>query len=197
MIKGNILSKRNLNFEGKTIAVIDRQKFKSSLSWIRNVESINFEDFKQLSNHALLLNIKREGNNLFSCFLSSITSKNKNIELNTNVISELMELKMSNGELRYIPKVIYKITFNRTELLDLLALQNAKSIELNNTVKKWDSIFILNDWVNMVELNDFHFVDLDVTKQTGIFYITIFNDKLSDINWDINVMKDLIANEEL
>jgi hypothetical protein len=48
----------------------------------------------------------------------SVTSKSKSIDL--------MEFKLLNGEVRYSPKVIYKITLTRDDFLNLFNLENSK-----------------------------------------------------------------------
>jgi hypothetical protein len=93
-----------------------------------------------------------------------------------------MEFKLPNGEFRYIPKVIYKYTFTREQLLYLFDLENQNSIELNNKIRLWDNQSILEYWFNIIKVNECHYIDLDSIKQTGILNVGIFEDELSDLN---------------
>jgi hypothetical protein len=89
----------------------------------------------QFSNHAILLNVQKEGNK-YHCYMASITSKTKAVSLADGIDSELMEFKLENGESRFILKVIYKYTYTKKELLDLFHLEHQNSINLNNTIKQ-------------------------------------------------------------
>lgn len=133
-----------------------------------------------MSNHALLLNVKKQGYR-YECYLTSVTSKTKSVALINGINADLMEL-------RYIPKVIYKYSFTREQFLDLFHLEHTNSIEFDLKIRLWDSGVILNDWSNIIQINECHYIDLDTIKNTG---------KLSDTNWDIDFMKSIIRNEEL
>lgn len=197
MRKGYVLSKRSaINWEAKTLVVVDRLKFRESLNWISKIKGVKFDSITQFSNHAILLNVQREGEK-YHCFMASITSKAKAVTFAEGVDSEMMTFQLENGELRYIPTVIYKYTYTKKEILNLLNLEHSNSINLNSTIKQWNQNNILNEWSEMIQLNKISLVDLDLTKKTGIFKIDLFQNKLSENNWDIEVIKKLIANEEL
>jgi len=184
------------NWEAKTLAVVDRLKFRESLNWIVNIRGIQLQSIAQFSNHALLLNVQKEGAK-YHCYMASITSKTKAVFLAEGINSELMKFKLENGELRFIPTVIYKYTYTKKELLNLFHLEHSNSISLNNTIKQWNQNNILNEWGELIQLNNIYLIDLDITKKTGVLNIELFKGNLSDNNWDIEVMKKLIANEEL
>ena len=165
------------------------------MQYINCVKFRNVNQY-QLSNHVLLLDIQKNGFK-YSCYFTCITSKIKPVILSDGVSVDLLEFKLSNGELRYIPKVIYKYTFTKEDLLNLFNLEYPNSVDLSNTIKQWDKNNILNEWGVQLNLKDLYFVDLDSVKHTGILDIGLFQGKLSDSNWDIEVMKKLIANEEM
>ena len=184
------------NWEAKTLAVVDRLKFRDSLNWIQDIKGADLNSIKQLSNHALLLNVRKQGNE-FECYFTSITSKTKSVALINVIEAQLMRFELHNGEFRYIPKVIYKYIFTRELLLNLFNLEQQNSIDLNEQIRLWDSQNVLDDWSNIIKVNECHYIDLDLIKESGILNVSIFEDKLSSSNWDIEVMKNLITNEEI
>src|SRR5277367_2333957 len=101
---------------------------------MHNIQGYNFACIKQLSNHAMLLNVQKDGFK-YQCYFTTITSKTKIVSIANNIDVDLMEFKLLNCEPRFIPKVIYKYTFTRNELLDLFNLEHVNSVELNKTVE--------------------------------------------------------------
>ena len=194
MKKASLLNR--FSWEAKTLVVVDRLKFRGYLNWTQNIQNIKLKSIKQLSNHALLLDVQKEGFK-YSCYFTSITSKSKSITLTEDISTDLIEFKLVNGESRYIPKVIYKYKFTKDELINLFNLEHENSIALNSIIKQWDKNNILNEWEEKLKLNDVSFIDLDLTKQNGILNVDIFKGKLSDAIWDIEVIKNLIANGEI
>lgn len=192
----SLTSNYNKNWEAKTLAVVDRLKFRDSLNWMQNIAGFKLKSIAQFSNHALLLNVQKDGAK-YSCYLASITSKTKEIALADGLSTDLMEFKLENVDIRFIPKVIYKYTYTRQELLNLFNLENSNSIELDSKIKQWDQNSILNEWDSLIQLHNVSLIDLDITKETGILNISLFQGKLSNSNWDIEVMKNIIKNEEL
>ena len=195
MRKNYILAVKS-KLECKTLAVIDRFKFRNSLNWTQHIKGSQLSSITQLSNHAVLLNVKKT-NNKYECYLTSVTSKSKSVALINGINADLMEFKLPNGESRYIPKVIYKYTFTKDQFLDLFDLEHQNSINLDNKIRLWDSKTILDDWPNMIQFNECHYIDLDAIKITGKLDVSIFKDQLSDTVLDIDVMKNLIKNEDL
>lgn len=189
-------SNYNKNWEAKTLAVVDRLKFRNSLNWIQDIKGAEFNSIKQLSNHALLLNVKKRDNE-FECYLTSITSKTKSVALINGIEADLIKFKLHNEEYRYIPKVIYKYTFTKEEFLHLFNLEHENSIDLDKQIRLWDSHNVLDDWSNIIKVNECHYIDLDFIKESGILYVGLFENELSSSNWDIEAMKNIIKNEEL
>ena len=185
-----------LNDKYKTLAVIDREKFKSHIVWMNKIQNVNYKTFKQLSNHVLLVDIqKTNSSNKYQCYISTITSTKKCINLFYNDKIDLIEAPLINGEKRYIPEVIYKIILSKTEILNFLNLNNQRSQELSNTIKYWDKNSILNVWLNKAK--GMTLIDLDITKETGVLDVSDFKDQLSESNINIDMMKELIIKDEL
>ncbi len=105
---------------------------------MQNIKGAKINSITQLSNHALLLNVK-------SKIIMSVTSKSKSVALINGINADLMELKLPNGESRYIPKVIYKYTFTREHFLYLFHLEYPNSINLDSKIRLWDSSIILEN----------------------------------------------------
>ena len=97
MRKSSFLVRQKLEF--KTLAVVDRIKFRDYLNFMHNIQGYNFDCIKQLSNHALLLNVQKEGLN-YQCYFTSITNKTKAVTVTTYINARFNEFKLLHGEFK-------------------------------------------------------------------------------------------------